>query len=138
MTLTLPSEYHKFKILHRKGIKDVLVSNPKYNGTTPKDATKVLSHQFGRFRHDRALKDELTKENRIYFRVNEPHKDGTPHTHILMFVPADRVQRVKKAFKRLFDNRANDIQDDIRNAASYVMKYINKTLPLSKADNKIC
>jgi len=135
MTLTLPSEYHQYKILNRAKIKDKLVANPKYNGTTPKEAVKVLTKMFAKLRHDRALKDGLSKENRIYFRVNEPHKDGTPHTHILMFVPADRVQRVKKAFYRLFDNRANDIQDDIENSAAYVMKYINKTLPLSKQDN---
>ena len=134
MTLTLPSEYHKYKTLSRRGIDDKLISNPKYNRTTPKDAVKELTKMFARLRHDRALKDGLTKENRIYFRVNEPHKDGTPHTHILMFVPAERVERVKKAFKRLFDSRANDIQDDIQNSTSYVMKYINKTLPLSKKD----
>lgn len=38
------------------------------------------------------------------------------------------------AFKRLFDNKANDIQTNIENATSYIMKYINKTLPLSKKD----
>jgi len=90
---------------------------------------------FAKLRHDRSLKDGLTKENRIYFRVNEPHKDGTPHTHILMFVPKDRVARIKKAFKRLFNRVGNNIQDDLRNATSYVMKYINKTLPLSKQKN---
>ena len=127
MTLTLPSEYHPF----RNGGS---MPNPNYNGTTPKDAVKELTKMFSRLRHDRALKDGLTKENRIYFRVNEPHKSGVPHTHVLMFIPHDRVDRVKKAFKRLFDIRANDIQDDIQNSTSYVMKYINKTLPLSKQD----
>ena len=135
MTITLPSEYHKQKQLSRGKNKNILIDNPKYNGTTPKESVKELTKMFARLRHDRALKDGLTKEERIYFRVNEPTKSGTPHTHILMFVPADRVERVKKAFKRLFDERANDIQDDIQNATSYVMKYINKTLPLSKADN---
>jgi len=130
MTITLPSEYHIGKTTKQ----GKLMPNPKFNGIKPKEAVKVLTKMFARLRQDRSLKDGLYKENRIYFRVNEPHKDGTPHTHILMFVPADRVTRVKKAFKRLFDSRGNDIQDDIRNAASYVMKYINKTLPLSKKD----
>ena len=134
LTLTLPSEYHKYKTLQRNGIKDKLVPNPKYNNIPAKDAVKILTKMFAKLRHDRSLK-ELSKEQRIYFRVNEPHKDGTPHTHILMFVPADRVERVKKAFKRLFFGPANDIQDDIENATSYVMKYINKTLPLSKQKN---
>lgn len=134
MTLTLPSEFHKYKTLQRNGIKDKLVPNPKYNSIPAKEAVKILTKMFAKLRHDRSLK-ELSKEQRIYFRVNEPHKDGTPHTHILMFVPADRVERVKKAFRRLFDECANDIQDNIENATSYVMKYINKTLPLSKQKN---
>jgi len=126
MTITLPSEFHKYK---KKG--KTLVKNPKYNGVTPKDSVKVLTKMFAKLRQDRSLK-ELSKEQRVYFRVNEPHKNGTPHTHILMYVPADRVDRVKKAFKRLFNEKSNDIQDDINNSTSYIMKYINKTLPLSK------
>lgn len=37
--------------------------------------------------------------------------------------------------KMKFDNKANDIQINIENATSYIMKYINKTLPLSKKEN---
>lgn len=127
MTLTLPSEYHIAKTT-KKG---TLIANPKYDGIEPKEAVKSLTKMFARLRQDRSLK-ELSKEDRVYFRVNEPHKDGTPHTHILMFVPSDRIERVKKAFKRLFDIRGNDIQDDIKGSTAYIMKYINKTLPLSK------
>jgi hypothetical protein len=130
MTLTLPSEYHRFKTTKQ----GKLISNSKYNNIEPREAVKALTKMFARLRQDRALK-ELTKENRIYFRVNEPHKDGTPHTHILMFLPAEQIERVKKAFVRLFDSKANDIQDNIRSGAAYIMKYINKTLPLSKKEN---
>ncbi len=79
MTLTLPSQYHVCKV-SKIG---KLLPNTKYNGATPKDAVKFLTKMFAKLRQDRALK-ELSKEQRIYFRVNEPHKDGTPHTHILM------------------------------------------------------
>lgn len=130
MTLTLPSEYHRCKETKKGKLK----ANPKYNGSTPKESVKVLTRMFTRLRHDRALK-ELTKEKRIFIRVNEPHKDGTPHTHILMFVPADRIQRVERAYRRLYDARANDIQvitGAIDSSVAYVMKYINKVLPLSK------
>jgi len=127
MTLTLPSEYHQYKTTKQ----GKLISNPKYNGTSPKDAVIELTKMFSRLRHDRSLK-ELSKDQRIYFRVNEPHKDGTPHTHILLFIPQERIERIKKAFYRLFDNKGNDIQDDIKGSAAYIMKYINKTLPLSK------
>jgi uncharacterized protein YdcH (DUF465 family) len=129
MTITLPSEYHICKTTKQ----GKLVPNPKYDGTSPKEAVKILTKMFAKLRQDRSLKD-ISKENRIYFRVNEPHKDGTPHTHILMFVPDNRVERVKKAFNRLFDSNGNDIQDDIKGSTAYIMKYINKTLPLSKKE----
>lgn len=132
MTLTLPSEYHK----HKTTKKGDVVRNPKYNGVSSKEAVKALTKMFAKLRHDRSLK-ELSKEDRIYFRVNEPHQDGTPHTHILMFIPHHRIAKVKEAYCRLYDNRANDLQvitDQINNSVAYVMKYINKTLPLSKKE----
>lgn len=130
ITLTLPSEYHKMKTCKKT---KKLIPNPKYNYTTPREAVKKLTRMFSKLRHDRSLK-ELSKEERIYYRVNEPHKDGTPHTHMLLYVPENRVNRVVTAFKRLYSTKANDIQTDIRNASAYIMKYINKTLPLSKKE----
>lgn len=126
LTMTLPSEFHEMKQSDGK-----LVSNPKYNGTTPKEAVKILTKQFAKLRQDRSLK-ELTKAQRMYYRVNEPHKDGTPHTHILLFIPKDRIDRVEVAFKRLFLQVGNKFEKNIKSASSYIMKYINKTLPMSK------
>ena len=126
MTITLPSEYHPFMLRNKK-----LLTNPKFDGTSPRDAVKALTKRFARLRNDRALRD-IGKDNRIYFRVNEPHQSGTPHTHILYYVPKDSVKRVISAFRRLFPQKGNDIQNNLRNAVAYVMKYINKTLPKSK------
>ncbi|MDD2698818.1 MAG: replication endonuclease [Arcobacteraceae bacterium] len=130
LTLTLPSSYHQMKTDKKT---NQLTPNNKYNNLPPNVAIKELTKMFARLRHDRSLK-ELSKENRIYYRVNEPHKDGTPHTHILLYVPKESVTRVVTAFKRLFDTKANDIQTDINNASAYIMKYINKTLPNSKQE----
>jgi Bacteriophage replication gene A protein (GPA) len=132
MTLTLPSIYHKAKVT-KSG---KLVHNHNYAGLTECEGKKELTRMLARLRHDRSLK-ELAGNERMFFRITEPHKDGTPHTHILLFVPEDKIDRVISAFKRLFcqDSQANDIQNitaDIQNAVGYVMKYINKTLPLSK------
>lgn len=96
MTLTLPSEYHKYKTDKKT---KALISNSKYNWLTPRESVKILTEMFAKLRQDRSLK-ELTKDERIYFRVNEPHKNGTPHTHILLFVPEHRINRVVIAFKR--------------------------------------
>ena len=129
LTLTLPSEFHMMKTT-KKGN---LVKNPKYNGTEPKEAVKILTKMWGKLRQDRSLK-ELSKLQRMYYRVNEPHKDGTPHTHILLFIPKDRITRVAKAFNHLFNPKTNKFEKDIKSATSYIMKYINKTLPMSKKE----
>jgi len=126
LTMTLPSEFHEMKQYNGK-----LISNPLYNGTTPKEAVKILTKQFAKLRQDRSLK-ELTKAQRMYYRVNEPHKDGTPHTHILLFIPKDQIDRVEIAFKRLYNQVGNKFEKNIKSASSYIMKYINKTLPMSK------
>ncbi|MDO9303852.1 MAG: replication endonuclease [Sulfuricurvum sp.] len=126
LTMTLPSEYHEMKQINGK-----LEYNPKFNNSSPKDNVKILTKLWAKLRQDRSLK-ELTKDQRMYYRVNEPHKDGTPHTHILLFIPKDQIDRVEIAFKRLFIPVGNKFEKNIRSASSYIMKYINKTLPMSK------
>ena len=129
LTLTLPSEFHAMKTTKT----GKLITNPKYNGVEPKEAVKVLTKMWAKLRQDRSLK-ELSKMQRMYYRVNEPHKDGTPHTHILLFIPEEKISRVEKAFKRLFNPKTNKFEKDIKSATSYIMKYINKTLPMSKKE----
>lgn len=129
LTITLPSEFHPMK--QKSEYDTTLVKNPKYNGIEPREATKILTKMWAKLRQDRSLKD-LPKNKRMYYRVNEPHKDGTPHSHILLFIPADRIDKVEKAFNRFYFQEANKFVKYIQNAKSYIMKYINKTLPKSK------
>ena len=138
MTVTLPSEYHKMRKHKRTG---KLIRNPKFidDGLhTPREGAKELTRMIAKLRNERTLR-KIPKDFKHYYRVNEPHEDGTPHAHILMFVPAMYVEGIEKSFNRLFKNttqtkKANDIQLVVNNAPAYVMKYINKTLPLSKQD----
>ena len=129
LTITLPSEFHPMK--QKSKYDKTLIKNPKYNGVEPRQATKILTKMWAKLRHDRSLK-ELTKNERMYYRVNEPHKDGTPHAHFLLFIPEDKVSRVEKAFNHLYNSKANKFVKDIKSAKNYIMKYINKTLPKSK------
>ena len=129
LTITLPSEFHKMKTT-RDG---KLIKNQKYNGVEPKESVKILTKMWAKLRQDRSLK-ELSRMQRMYYRVNEPHKDGTPHTHILLFIPKERIERVEKAFKHLYYSKSNKFEKNIKSATSYIMKYINKTLPMSKKE----
>lgn len=130
MTITLPSKYHKMK----QDKNGDLVENPKYDDiTTPKEANKILTEKFKLLRNDRSFrKDNVDKNDRIYIRVNEPHKDGTPHTHILLFVPSESISKIVKAFHRLFPQKTNKIETAIKNPVGYMMKYVLKLLPNSK------
>lgn len=125
-TITLPSKYHKYKTLPNGR----LVKNPKYANLSPNDGAKELSKMFKKILDLRSYRD-IHKSDKCYFRVYEPHKNGTPHLHFSMFVPADKLEKVSQTFKNYFDNNYPtlrvDFQTDINNPVAYLMKYILKT-----------
>jgi len=126
ITLTLPSEYHKTKTLKNGKV----IKNPKYiddDEHKPNAANKKLSQMWKSLLNDRSL-SSLSKHNRVYFRVTEPHKNGTPHLHISLFVPKLYVQRVISAINRKFPSPQSKVETNIFNPVSYLMKYILKTL----------
>ncbi len=94
---------------------------------TPRNASKELSKMFSRLLKDRSY-TSIDKDERCYFRVTEPHKDGTPHLHISLFVPEDKVERIVKALKRLYPAPLGKIETDVKSPVKYLMKYVLKTL----------
>jgi hypothetical protein len=158
ITLTLPSEWHKKKTHNQKLVTNPKFGGRKYITTingykfynchviqnipfiepildfsqtiekyTPRGASIELSNMFKRFRDDRAYKN-IDKDNRIYFRVTEPHKDGTPHLHISLFVPVQNVDAIVKSLARLFPAPASKVEINVESPVSYLMKYVLKTL----------
>lgn len=147
-TITLPTEYHRLIGNNRK--------NPKYRNKhllnefettycpysrkcdqldykkySPNGGKKELSKIFKKLLDSHFLKTDISKDNKCYFRVYEPHKDGTPHLHFSLFVPADKLetthQKIVKYFKDNYPNQRTDFQIDIQNPVAYLMKYILKT-----------
>jgi len=94
---------------------------------TPHNASKELSKMLKRFFDDRSYKN-IDKADRCYFRVTEPHKDGTPHIHISLFVPVDNQESIVKALTRLYPAPLGKIETNVKSSVSYLMKYILKTL----------
>ena len=74
-----------------------------HNALTPKDVYKIIGHQLHRFYKCETLRD-IRKDGFNYssIRVTEPHKDGVPHFHILMYVPEQYIPRLYKEFIRFF------------------------------------
>lgn len=79
LTLTCPSRFHRFTGSGKP--------NPAWSGATPNDGQRHLSALWAKVRA--ALK---RRSIHCYgFRVAEPHHDGCPHWHMLLFVdPAQR------------------------------------------------
>lgn len=76
VTVTCPSRMHKW----RRG-KVMDTPNPAYDGTLPNQAQAYLAKQWARFR-TAAARAGLG----LYgFRIAEPHHDGCPHWHMLLW-----------------------------------------------------
>ncbi len=128
-TLTCPSKYHAMGYDGKK--------NPKYQGFTPKQAQEFLTSTFSK------LRAYLAKHNvRIYgFRVAEPHHDGTPHWHMILFYEKQYTQFVRDAIKTYWLKEDGDedgaqkyrfqvqaIDRSKGSAAGYLAKYISKNI----------
>ena len=88
-TITCPSKYHRFA-------GSDLIPNKNYNGATPKQAQQYLTKIWSQIRA------ELDRHHvKPYgFRVAEPHHDGTPHWHILLFMNPTDAPFVTKTLEK--------------------------------------
>ena len=158
ITLTLPSKWHPKKTVNRKLVNNPKFGGRKYickinkisfinahvinkipfvepeldfsktiDKYSPRNASVQLSRNLKRLFDDRSFKS-VDKDDRCYFRVTEPHKDGTPHLHISLFVPEDKVERIVKALERLYPDPLGKVETNVKSPVRYLMKYVLKTL----------
>jgi hypothetical protein len=129
-TLTCPSKMHAVLAASGK-------PNPNYDGTTPKEAQRYLTRLWAQMR----AKFDRNRVSIYGFRVCEPQHDGTPHWHLLLFMPQDQVQFVRDVMKAyaLKENgdepgaeqhRFQSVPIDYQrgSAAGYIAKYISKNI----------
>lgn len=129
-TLTCPSRMHAR--LSKSG-----EANPKYDGTTPKQAQTYLTELWARIRA-KLKRDDIE----IYgFRVAEPHQDGTPHWHLLLFTTPEYIDTLRKIFLHYALHEDGDeagakerrftcvpIDKAKGSAIGYIAKYISKNI----------
>lgn len=84
VTLTAPGAYHA--VMHNTG-----EPNPKFNGATPRETQEYFREVWTLTRAQNA-RDGLSPYG---FRVAEPHHDGCPHWHMVVFMPREHVETFK-------------------------------------------
>jgi hypothetical protein len=128
ITLTLPSRFHA---CHKKGFR-----NNKFDGSSPKDGNGHLMKLWSHIRS----KFSRTNLKPFGIRVVEPHHDGTPHWHMLLFVtPAQKPVLVEifnayvkadleqgGSLKHRLD--VTYIDPERGSAAGYIAKYVSKNI----------
>ncbi|MDD1792543.1 replication endonuclease [Enterovibrio sp. ZSDZ42] len=138
LTLTTPSKYHN---TYKKG-----GFIPHWSGASPRDAQQYLNKTWAKIRA------QLQRMEIRWFgvRVAEPHHDGTPHWHLLLWVKPEHAAEVRDMFitkaieadkqellpKRKFvgplDYRprcdVKEINPELGTATGYIAKYISKNI----------
>ncbi|MDX8396840.1 MAG: replication endonuclease [Mariprofundaceae bacterium] len=117
--------------------------NPKYDGTMPNDAQRYLVKLWA------CIRAKFDREGiKVYgFRIAEPHHDGTPHWHPLLFGTTAHLERAVEIIRHytlLEDGNENGAKKyrfkieyiDWRkgSAVAYVAKYISKNIDGYKLD----
>lgn len=140
LTITCPSLFHAFRKLEKGRV----IKNPKYNGSTPRQAQQYLSRVYSYIRAELHRR----KISPYGFRIAEPHHDGCPHWHLLLFVPANQVGELVSIFREYatrqdreelagnLEARFKCIEIDWARgtAAGYVAKYVCKNVDGKKSN----
>ncbi|EPC1769769.1 replication endonuclease [Klebsiella oxytoca] len=129
-TLTAPSRYHATHVHSGK-------RNDKYCNASPRKTQKYLCNVWSRVRAKWGREGIRT----FGFRVAEPHHDGTPHWHLLLFLRPEDVELATKIFHEYalqvdgsepgaaqYRFTAKPIDEEFGSATGYIAKYISKNI----------
>ena len=135
-TVTAPSKYHSQKRYKKNG-RYVVADNKKYQGYSPRETQEYLS---GQWKKVRSAWQKVGIQP-FGFRVVEPHHDGTPHWHLLLFMPKSQAflaRLILKKYALEFDGeelgakkqrfKAVAIDPKKGSAVGYIAKYISKAV----------
>lgn len=134
-TVTCPSKFHAFHVSGE--------ANSKWNRSTPREAQAYLNAVWALVR---SAWDKAGIKS-FGFRVVEPHHDGCPHWHMILWFSPDKREKATAIFQhyaiqedqeelRQFDGTLNIdprfkpvvIDPNKGSAAGYVVKYVSKNI----------
>ena len=135
LTLTAPSKYHAMRLVGQ-GSRRWAERNPKFNGADPRECQQMMLALWKRV----LAKLDREQIKRYGLRVVEPHHDGTPHWHMLVWTEDKAAARKLVAVIRKYwlsedgnergaqENRVDVKRMEAGGAAGYVAKYIAKNV----------
>lgn len=136
-TLTAPSKFHAMQHSGKR--------NNKYNGSSPRETQRYLCNVWAKVR----AKWKREGIRTFGFRVTEPHHDGTPHWHALLFFRPEDVDFARAIFRKYAlkvdgnekgaqENRFMHvpIDDAFGSATGYIAKYISKNIDAHGMDGE--
>lgn len=136
ITITTPSKYHPTRVIGKDDRSKVQFNhNWDLEAYSPKDGQHYLVHLWSKMRT--AFKDNRL---RVYgIRVVEPHHDGTPHWHMMLFCEPQQRQSIIDIMRRYALAEDGDELGAAKNrfdckhlnkggAAGYIAKYVAKNI----------
>jgi hypothetical protein len=137
-TWTCPSRMHAKKAGAGSWLN--VIDNKRYDGTTPREAARYLGSVWAKCRAALHRAGAF-----VYgFRIAEPHHDGCPHWHLLLFMAKEVAGLVTKTMRRyackedagelgnrpaqLARFKAIGINWNRGTAAGYIAKYVSKNI----------
>lgn len=130
LTMTCPSKYHR-------AYRSSGDPSENWNGSTPIHAQEYLKRTWSRIR----TSFDRSAISPYGFRVSEPHHDGTPHWHLLIFVEPENKTKLLGIMKRYCFEEDGDekgalehrfeiveIDPNKGSATGYIAKYISKNI----------
>lgn len=136
VTVTLPSEFHPMST-NAAGAR---YENPNFDPSlTVRAGQAWLMNRWARFRAKMGRREIET----FFFRSAQPHLDGTPHWHISMYLPKDKMDLVEHHIRLLFQTGKEEHQVDFArkkkgDGVAYVsrhLRYVCRHLKSSHNDS---
>jgi len=140
MTITPKTQHKPTKQIEIKKNVYKIYNNKNFDGSFSyvNDARCYISDKWTRFTRERLFGDIKKKygEGVIFMRTYEPHIDGTPHAHLVAFIPPEFKDRFVNVAKHFFNESRFDIKtefdDEKGGVVAYILKYILKSFEHAK------
>lgn len=144
ITLTLPSMFHPFSSRKLKN-RVIFYNNKNFEYETISQSIIEGYKLLNKFHRDFYKQLKNLDKKLMFINSTEYHKSLIPHTHLLIFVKREHLERVEKIFNKQVINhnlsrtdfQIIDNEFNVEVVSSYIRKYMFKNLILKDDDIEV-